>query len=325
MPRAGWLMALALSAGCLDAPPTTIDPLSSDVDVAGWASRASALAALVGDHTPLLYAIGQNQYGDPACPVIEDDGTIATIEGGCTDTGGTEWIGQVVVVRGVDSCLHATYDGFGTVRFGRYETSGVVDVVEVNPDLHSFTMDIERHYAGVTTTIDYQGDIAGTSTERVSGNGSGTFEQTGGPAEGRIEAETVAELIDMSICAYPASGTTTLTSSEHTAVITYDGAIDCDPVGAARWSHDGEDRGLIEGVVCSAGGSASGPAAIVLSLVLLSITRPRRSRRAASPGGRRAGTRRSRGWRRGAPSRRPGGASSRAASARPRPGARRRS
>ena len=79
---------------------------------------------------------------------------------------------------------------------------------------------------------------------------------------GVVDAMTVDQLVDDDTCSgQPVSGTTTLHGRGDTAVITNDGATDCDPDQNARVSVNGKDRGLVAGINCSVanvGATASG-------------------------------------------------------------------
>jgi hypothetical protein len=75
-----------------------------------------------------------------------------------------------------------------------------------------------------------------------------------------------------------------MVSNEHTVVITYDGATDCDDDDSARWSRDGEDQGLVAGVTCSLGGgqtTCAGTIALVVAVILLAGRRRRDGRATA--------------------------------------------
>ena len=76
---------------------------------------------------------------------------------------------------------------------------------------------------------------------------------------GTVDATTVDELVDDATCSgQPVSGTTTLESRGDTAVVTYDGASDCDVDGNARLAVNGDEKGLISSVSCSVGASGAG-------------------------------------------------------------------
>ena len=323
MVRGGAIVALAVPfAGCLSSPGPSRDPLATEPDVASWAINASAIGVLAGNHGPILVAGGVATFEDPACPTMTDDGTTLIVTGGCTDSRGVAWSGFARVTRGEAGSLRAIYEGFGEARFGPRLTDGTIDIEELGADSHAFALDVVREASDSAIAIRYEGEVTGDISGPVVASGSGRFELSiPGAGTEVVDATTVDEVADPEICGTPLTGSTTMVSAEHTVVVTYDGATDCDQTSAARWTLDGEDQGLLEGVTCSAGGDGGGLAAgIALWALVLAISRPRRSRRAAGPGGRPAGTRRSPGWPGSGPSRPRAAASSRAASARPPPG-----
>jgi len=318
MVRAGAIVALTVPiAGCLSAPAPSSDPLATESSVAIWALTASAIGVLAGNHMPVLVAGGAATFDDPACPIVTEEGDTLIVTGGCTDSGGVAWSGFARVERGEAGSLQGIYERFGEARFGPQLTTGTIEIDELDANVHAFALDFVREATASEITIHYEGEVTGTIGIPVTASGTGRFELSQGGGTEVVEATTVDEFADDTICLNPLSGTTTMVSAEHTVVITYDGATDCDPKAAARWSLDGEDQGLLEGVTCSVAGGGGLPAGTVLGLLLLAISRPRRSRRAAAPAGRPAGTTRFPGWPGSAPSRPRAAASSRAASAPP--------
>lgn len=319
MVRAGAIVALTVPiAGCLSTPGPSSDPLATESGVALWAITASAIGVLAGNHMPILVAGGAATFDDPACPIVTEEGDTLIVTGGCTDSRGVAWSGFARVERGEAGSLQAIYEGFGEARFGPKLTTGTAEIDELDVDVHAFALDFVREGTDSEITIHYEGEVTGATGIPVVASGTGRFELSQGGGTEVVEAATVDEVTDGAICGTPLSGTTTMVSAEHTAVITYDGATDCDDMAAARWSLDGEDQGLLEGVTCSVAGGGGGLAAgTTLWLLVLAISRPRRSRRATAPAGRRAGTRRFPGWPGSAPCRPRAAASSRAASAPP--------
>jgi MYXO-CTERM domain-containing protein len=226
-------------------------------------------------YEPLGFADGAHQFADPACPITSDDGTTATIRGGCTDSKGTTWAGTATVVRD-GNARHITFDSYGNDAFGGMErTSGNFDVIEADP-VRTFDVDVHR-VGGIETTISYSGTVTGAYQGRTVWNGSGHISRDGITINsGSIDAVTVDEVRDDAVCAgQGASGTTTMTSDAHEVVIAYDGATDCDPDAAAHWTRDGKEMGTITGISCSTGGG-SGFGAIVFALAL--VLRRRRAR-----------------------------------------------
>src|SRR5262245_60078325 len=93
------------------------DPLAKDKNVAGWANASSAFGAFSGVYDPIGFATGDFTFNDAACPATTDNGTTATITGGCTDSDGTRWEGTATVVRGAGGMLSVTFDGYGDDGF----------------------------------------------------------------------------------------------------------------------------------------------------------------------------------------------------------------
>ena len=242
---------VALLAGC-GSPKEHVSTLDDEENVRTWANTASSVAVWANVHAPMALADGQDAFTDPDCPVISDDGTTVTIAGGCTDSQGDEWTGTATVVRSGED-RSATLDDYGRDAEHLGTVRGTFDLTETNALTHEFDADLV-HDGGLTTTITYSGSIEGDWSTATTWNGSGTATRDGMVEPvGTIEAETVDELLDDTVCAGQAlSGETTIHSGDHVAVVTYDGATDCDEDEAATWTYDGEDRGLVTDVVCSA-------------------------------------------------------------------------
>lgn len=272
------LRSLAVAAGLLSAGCAAEggDPLERPEDIAGWVNEASALGVYSNAHEPLGVANGAFTYVDPACPATADDGTLFVVTGDCQDARGRTWAGEVTVTRGEGS-WRLDFDGFGDDRFGGMAAlSGSFTIEEQGEDLHAFEADLERD-GGIVTRIRYSGTVAGGYDRETVWNGAGTVTRRGVTINsGSVHAETVDQRRDDEVCAGEGlSGTTSMTSEEHTVVVTYDGATDCDDDDAARWSLDGADQGLVTGVTCSAAGPAgTGPA--LLLLLALALLTPRR-------------------------------------------------
>ncbi|HEU5057166.1 MAG TPA: MYXO-CTERM sorting domain-containing protein [Kofleriaceae bacterium] len=252
------------------------DPLADEDDIAGWANSSSAFGVYTLAHEPLGFANDAHSFADPACPATSDDGTTVVITGGCEDSEGRTWDGEVTVVRRDDG-WSLTFDGFGDDRFnGMARVTGTFEVDRQAADLHAFEADLTRD-GGIESSIVYSGTVAGGYQGPTVWNGSGAISRDGVTINsGDVEAETVDQVRDSEVCpGEGVSGTTTMTSEEHTVVISYDGDTACDDADSARWSLDGEDQGLVEGVTCSAGGGAGGPAALLLLLAALWLTRRR--------------------------------------------------
>ena len=90
---------------------------------------------------------------------------------------------------------------------------------------------------------------------------------------------TTDEVTDDMVCeTEPLSGTNTLTAGNNTLEFTFDGETDCDEEPTQMMSVNGEEAVEVEGVSCSAAGSAKGTTAFVLALLGFFGLRSRRSR-----------------------------------------------
>ncbi len=251
-----------------------------DPDHAGtWANAASAVGVFAECYVPLAFADGRAPFSDPSCPVTHDDGTTVTIEGGCTASDGFDYHGTVTVVRSGPDARTVTFDDYGTSgSLGDSRLTGTCAVHAAPGGAHAFEVDLVDE-GGETTTYQYAGTVAGTYDTPTVWNGTGTVERRGLAApRGVVEAETVDERLDDAVCSGQAtSGQTTLRSGGHVAVITYDGATDCDEAKAARLSVDGEDRGLVEGITCAVrpGAGSPWPLAVMVALGAVLVRRRR--------------------------------------------------
>jgi hypothetical protein len=265
-------LALTLAA-CGDGGEgfTPPPPFEDTEDVKVWATTASAVAIYSNVNQDIAVFHGQKTYADTSCPVLEDDGTTYSATGGCTDSDDKEWKGKLTIERDGDDFL-LDYDGFEGHK-------GSFSVHQVEPALHEFEA---RLILGGFTTVDYIGSVQGGYDQRTIWNGNGTVERDGFlPPNGTVEANTLNEIVDNELCAgQPASGTTTLTSGQDKAVITYDGESDCDENKNARLTVNGEERGMIEGINCraaAAGAPASRGAFALMTLCgVLLMLRQRR-------------------------------------------------
>ena len=273
----GCTLALGLLAACGGG-----DPLEDDNAIAGWANASSAMGAYDVAREPVAFADGKHQYEDPACPITSNDGMTATVSGGCTDSKDRVWTGKVTVVRGGGGARMVTFEEFGNDAFGgASKTNGTVAVAELATDRHTFEVDTVTR-GGITTDVQYSGSVVGTDdTAATTWNGSGTINRDGDFYKGgTVDSVTVDQVRDDACPGEGFSGTTTMTSDEHVVVITYDGATACDPDHSARWSRDGKDRGLVQGVTCSSAGGSSGAAIVLVAVMLIGRRRHRRAGRA---------------------------------------------
>jgi hypothetical protein len=246
--------AAVASAGCGGTP------FDDPAHVAAWANAASAVGVYVHAYEPLAFADGEVAFIDPACPIAADDGETATITGGCTDKDGVAWLGSATVVRtGDDRSL--SFDGYGksSEAGGESTLKGTVTVRLTGADAHAFVIDLVQT-GGAELVIDYTGTVEGGYGGRSVWSGSGTVTR-GGAFEptGTVEATTTDETLDDDVCSgQAASGETSLRIGEDEAIVTYDGATDCDEDQAAKWSLNGEPQGLVTGVVCSTAAPGAG-------------------------------------------------------------------
>jgi hypothetical protein len=260
------------------------DSLEDPEIVQVWATNGSAVAVYSNVRDPISFADGEHSFADPACPVTTDDGSTVRIAGGCTDADGGMWVGSATIVRTATGNRMLTLDGYGRLGGELDSTlSGTAEVRSPSATMHEFDLDIMRD--GLTTTsIMYSGTIEGGYQTATTWNGSGVVDRDGfGDATGIASVTTVDEVMDGSICSgQPVSGHTTIVSDDETAVITYDGATDCDDAQAARFTFNGEDRGLVTGINCSAvafGSGGSAPIAAFACLGGLVLVRGIRRRR----------------------------------------------
>jgi len=270
--RFAWvLVVVPMCVGCgSDDPFEPAPPFSAKSDVKVWANSASAVGVYMHAYEAIAVADGALTFGDPACPTTSDDGTTLTITGGCTDESDREWTGEATVVRdGRERTL--TLDGFNG-------NEGTVVVRETGESTNEFFANL---VSGGVTTIDYTGSVEGGYEGRTTWNGSGRVERSGVfPPNGSVDATTADQVLDEACSGQAYSGTTTLQAGDDTAVITYDGATDCDDDQNARLSVNGKDRGLVSGISCavSALGRRDGAGTWWLSLALATLLGARRRR-----------------------------------------------
>lgn len=259
------------------------DTLDDPDNIQIWATNGSAVAVYSNIREPVAFADGFFAYPDPNCPVTSDDGSTVRIMGGCTDDEGSVWVGDATIVRTAGGTRMLTLNDFG--RDDGELPSQLTGTAEIRSTGRSHEFDVNIMRDGVTsTTIVYNGTVAGDYESPTRWNGSGTVDRDGfGDALGIVSAETVDQVMDDTICqGQPASGQTTFRSDDETAVVTYDGATACDEAAAARWSFNGEDRGLVTGINCSTvavGARGALPVGGILCIGALVLARGLRRRR----------------------------------------------
>jgi MYXO-CTERM domain-containing protein len=232
---------------------------------------------------------------DPVCPMVTRSSGQTILEGGCTDEDGDMWFGRAVLPPSEGGTTGptngtSTYDGFGSDSLAGCEDQPEArrrqtfdGTVVVTGDLTSIEYDVDLVVTieGLdsdctsddgTLGIDYQGSAAiGDDTSEWNGSGS-----IGSTAFGRYDIETEGEVLDEAICEDEAiSGTTTITGAD-VAVITYDGATDCDMESTVTWTLNGEDQGEITGVSCSASQGSNRGSWIALALAAIGLALRRR-------------------------------------------------
>lgn len=231
-------------------------------DVRVWATTASAVSVYSNAYEVLAVADGHLAFDDPRCPEVDDDGDTLTISGDCTDDSGRKWTGSAELTRdGTD--VTVTFDDLNGV-------DGDFARQQVGEESYEFQAELT---IGGVTEITYIGSVKGTYDSPTLWEGSGHFERHGAFApHGAIDAVTENELVDDSLCVgQPASGHTTLSAAGDVAVITYDGASDCDEQKNAELSVNDVDQGLIDGISCSfrRGHTAGSFAALALAVLML--------------------------------------------------------
>lgn len=279
------LAALAIGAvGCGGGPGSQalgeMEPaaLTTSAEVGGFANGSAV--RLYG-----LVAALELQSQDPQngnCPVVTVDGNTTTYEGGCSDAGGNRYVGRFTDRRDAAGSSSGTlsFDGFGTEETEEcangttYTARQTLDGTLTrggSAAKGTFDIDMLMTGTGVTDTcqtstqriaIDYTGEVDGgfPRTEQdflrvTTWNGKGRIGLDG---LGKAEVETVDEKLDANTCQTEAvSGSTTITSGENKAVITYDGAAQCTLDSSATWTLNGTAQGSLSGVGCSAVGTGA--------------------------------------------------------------------
>jgi len=279
------VLSVLLLAGCgSSASPFEATQAAGDSslenpdNVRVWAVSLSAFAIYGHAYEPVAIADGERTFPDPACPATVDDGTTLTAEGGCTDLAGVQRVGKLTVKRSANGDRAVTFDGYGSLKDG--EPSDVRDgeahVRRIDDTHHAFSVKLV-HESGMRHTIDYEGQVEGGYDTRTVWSGSGTVVREGFfPPVGSVEVNTSAEVVDDALCSgQPASGNTTVhNDANETAVVTYDGDVDCDDAHAATYTLNGDPKGPITGITCAASPGRRGPAgSLLLGLSLLAACR----------------------------------------------------
>ncbi len=257
--------ALLVCAACgSDAEPPPPYELTTSA-VAAWAPTVSALAAYLSIYQPLAVYDGQPTFSDPTCPAVERDQATLSITGDCTDSNGMIWSGSVTMDLATSTLSFAA---FGSGHAMPVSTlSGEATVADGSATSRDFSIELSGSDG---SSIDYQGHVDGAYGARTVWNGSGTFVRNIGQTNGQVDAVTTDEVFDDAECdSQPAAGTTELTLNGRSAVVTYNGALDCDGDGADV-TIDGTPKGKVKGVGCSVSPNpgAAGAAGTCLTLIL---------------------------------------------------------
>jgi MYXO-CTERM domain-containing protein len=269
------------------------------------------VAAFAGASAPNIFGIGiallaaPNLANDPNCPKVTETAIETVYEGGCTTMQGNQVVGKASVRETADGDATIEYVGWG---MGNTETcngamvdtlatyTGTMHIDKTATGAASFDLEIEINAEGpdenscaiysATAGYDYAGSFVGGENAQggfdlnsaSTWNGSG---QVGSSVLGKFNTKTADELVDRSACETEAiSGTTTLSSGSDTAVITYDGATDCEMTSTVRWSLNGVDQGELTDVQCSVSRVGHDPrglfALFAAGLVVAGLARRRR-------------------------------------------------
>jgi MYXO-CTERM domain-containing protein len=243
---------------------------------------------------PMMFALAITPTGISSvggematCPIRTESGGTVVLEGGCTDDQGREWFGRAVTpsnaLPGVPTNGTITYEGFGSDQGSdcadrpdarsRTLADGTVTFTQTAASLR-YDIDVVLTVSGVQddcTETERQVALLYSGSMTQDGNaqiweGSGSV---GNDLAGRFDVRTDGERLDDDACNTEAlSGTTTVTAGSDVAVITYDGATDCDPMSTATWTLNGVDQGTVTGVRCSASPGQRGSPALAIVAVL---------------------------------------------------------
>jgi hypothetical protein len=277
------VLALLPACGSDDEPfkETTTSSLADPDNVRAWANTASAYAVYGNVYKLFAVADGDQTFDDPGCPGVADDGTTLSVSGGCTDSGGITHVGSAEVTRSADGDRSLTLNDFGT---DGDPSAGEAHLRVIDEMTTAFSVNLTRGGVG-TTTFAYEGRVEGSYDTPTIWNGSGTVTRDGNVTpQGTVEVTTTDEVIDNDSCAgQPLSGNTTIhNQADQTAIVTYDGAVDCDDEHAASYSLDGTPKGKLTGISCSLArgpGEARGAWTLLLTILIGFAMRSRRMRR----------------------------------------------
>lgn len=287
MTRLASLAVLALTASACASPRATIRSMPeadlTTLDPIGEAMLVEYIAPWLA-LTELDFEVD-----DDTCPSRLELGASTLWAGSCTDENGDWWEPGAKLVRLRPDELRAGYRDFplalndqarGRMRVWKDgdHTRFSITLKLSDPDNEEDVLVID--YQG-RTTVDLLAHEPPISREDQSGvwSGFGTIAST---EHGKIEVLTFEKVYDPSICPNePISGITQLRANGHTLVITYDGELDCDDPGHARWTLDGEPMGELRVIdlACSMTDDPRGwPLLVLIPLVAARRRARRRSR-----------------------------------------------
>ena len=272
-------------------PAELSDPLGTSF-FATFAGARDVSGLLFADFIEI--AAGDDKYD--GCPRILRDGNSTRIETGCEASDGLEWTGTVdidldedgagvIEVRNFGTRNESECDGSTLNAYFRRDGEVVLtrtadDTIEYDvkmtytlrdwfTDWHDEVPDDDPLPCDRTTdvfAVEYVGTIVSGVTEAHSGAG-----RIGFTPFGVVDASTVDQIFDAAVCTDEhVSGVTIFISGADEAVITYDGATDCDSEDTVAWSLNGVDQGELERWGCTISGlSDRGPGA--LSLLVFTV------------------------------------------------------
>ena len=293
------------------APAYTADVTSkANVSELSHYTTAEALMML-GYLTPMLPAFYLDSEDPEAadCPSqsLNAEQTEWTVDAGdgCTDASGIAWSGSMVWSE-IPSEVEGEYGTFSYVMDDLRYTAEWIDEMEdtgdptddsyieefhgdgtfeMDLDAGTFAMLVSLGYSaeslvtGEVEELSWSGEYAGTMTSNESGyTYAGEGEST---VNGLGSVRTVSEghQWDGEVCDMEyLGGTLSLEGGDNVAVVTFDGATDCDEDRTGTWTLNGLDKGEIKDVgTCSTAGST--PASFLGWLVLpLGLVASRRRR-----------------------------------------------
>ena len=273
---------------------TDVDPFDAfaDADL----TDAEVVTSLVQNASaPNMYTLSvlfgaALEQGDGVCPMRSETDGVITYTGDCTDGDGDVWVGSAKVTRTGENSGRIEYFGLGRTGPQDCGEGGSATATQlftgsvVIEESGAFTAEMEGEGTDVDDEtcavsdfefrLEYEGLQNEVSQSVTAWSGSGRFADS---RRGKVSATTTDEIVDDQGCDHEAeSGTTTMEAGGHTAVITYDGAVDCDPESTVTWTLDGNAMGELVGVQCGPAVVAGAIPVGLAGLVVLGLRRRRR-------------------------------------------------